>query len=80
MAGTCRPLAPVSFTFDCYRFNGEGVRPSVVASPNEANFMRSRASIEESLLGVVRERADHRWSKQGITVNQKEPHAFWPVA
>ena len=74
MAGTRRPLAPVSFTFDCYRFNGKGIRPSVVASPNEANFMRSRASIEESLLGVVRERA-HAWGREyGLTVTPKEPY------
>jgi len=40
----------VTFDFNYYRFNGRGNRPSMVPSVDQANFMRSRYSVDEGLV------------------------------
>ena len=35
----------VTFDFDFYRFTGNGERPTLVPTPHQAHFMRSRYSV-----------------------------------
>ena len=56
MATAARVPSTVLFHFDYYRFNGKGNLPSVVSSSEQANFIPSRQSVEEALIGVAMER------------------------
>jgi len=49
----------VTFDFNYYRFNGRGNRPSMVPSVDQANFMRSRYSVDEGLVDLATERVKH---------------------
>jgi len=37
------------FSFDFYQFRGRGNKPSLAPTADQANFMSSRISIEESM-------------------------------
>ena len=66
--------AQVSFDFDFYRFTGKGERPTMVTTPHQAHFMRSRYSIEGHLLEAATGRV-MAWSRErGIPVNVKAPY------
>ncbi len=64
----------VAFNFDYYRFNGRGNPPTLVPSLQQANFIRSRQSIDGSLVNAAIDRI-HGWSERnGISVTLKEPY------
>jgi len=65
---------PASFDFDFYRFNGKGIRPSLVPSPDQANFMRSRYSIPESALELAIQRVQQWARTRRIGVVPKKPY------
>ena len=68
-------MTPVpAFHLDFYRFNGKGNLPSVVPTPDQANFMRTRQSVDEALIGVVMERVAQWGKKNGISVNPDPPY------
>ena len=73
MNPSTRTAAAPTFDFDYYRFNGKGNRPVRVSSPEQADFMRSRYSIEESLVNTVCERVAAWGSRRGIGVIPKSP-------
>jgi len=52
-----------AFTFDYFRYNGKGNKPSLVPTVDQANFIRSRFSIEESMLDVAVQRVTD-WARQ----------------
>ena len=66
--------ADITFDFDYYRFNGRGVRPSIVAAADQASFMRSRSSIEGALVDLATERAQQWGKDRGITLNARKPY------
>ena len=69
-----RPAQTMTFDFDCYRFNGKGNRPVLVASPNEADFMRSRHSINESSVELATQRV-LQWSRRNsVGITAKKPY------
>lgn len=68
-----RAAQTTTFDFDCYRFNGKGNRHVLVASPDEADFMRSRYSICESAVEMATQRV-LAWSrKNGFGITAKKP-------
>ncbi len=74
MDSTSKATQTVTFDFDCYRFNGKGNRPVLVASPDEADFMRSRHSISESAVELATQRV-LQWSRRkGVGITAKEPY------
>ena len=74
MATVSHSPADITFDFDFYRFNGRGVRPSLVAAVDQASFMRSRYSIEGALVELASDRA-HQWAKDhGFSLNTRKPY------
>ena len=74
MATVTRITPDVLFDFDFYRFNGKGTRPSLVSSAEEANLMRSRTSLEGSLVELATQKAVH-WARQhGISITPRKPY------
>ena len=64
----------ITFDFNFYRFNGTGNRPSVVPTVEQANFIRSRHSVEKELLDLATERVT-RWSTEhGIRLTPRKPY------
>ena len=68
------PIANNPFSFDFYRFQGRGVKPSMVPTVDQANFLRSRFSIEESMLGDAIERVTDWARSRGISTAVKKPY------
>jgi hypothetical protein len=74
MATVIRIAPDVLFDFDFYRFNGKGVRPSLVSSADEAHLMRSRNSLDAGLVELATQRAV-QWARQhGISITPKKPY------
>jgi hypothetical protein len=74
MARTGQSVSNLIFDFDYYRFNGKGNAPTVVPNVAQANFMRTRYSIPETLVNLATERAQ-KWARDnGISLNPKEPY------
>ena len=63
MITTPRTTATSTFDFDFFRFNGKGNRPIRVSTPQQADFMRSRYSVEENLVNAAIQRVVD-WSKR----------------
>ena len=64
----------VTFDFDFYRFTGKGERPTLVPTPHQAHFMRSRYSVDQQLVDAAMGRV-MKWShERGIAVNAKAPY------
>ena len=68
------PSASNPFSFDFYQFRGRGNKPSLVPTADQANFMRSRVSIEESMLDAAIERVTNWANRYGINVTPKKPY------
>ncbi len=63
----------IAFDFDFYRFNGKGNLPTVVPAPEQANFLRSRYSIDEALIEMAAQRVNTWAEQRGISVQLKKP-------
>ncbi len=74
MANDLRASNNVSFDFDYYRFHGKGTQPSLAPNVDQANFVRSRSSIDESLLSV----AIQRMTAWANCTNPTPPSAITP--
>ena len=64
----------VTFDFNYYRFNGRGNRPSMVPSVDQANFMRSRYSVDEGLVDMATERVKQWAQEHGIRLYVRNPY------
>ena len=74
MESTGTSAADTRVEFNYYRFNGKGQRPSLVAHVGEAHFMRSRQSVDQSMVDLARQRVD-AWSKQqGLSSTMRKPY------
>lgn len=67
------PSVP-TFEFTFYRFNGRGKKPTPVASLDQANFMRSNQSVEESSLGLALQRVEQWAHEQRLPVTPRKPY------
>ncbi len=67
-------LTVPSFHLDFYRFNGKGSLPSVVPTPGQANFMRTRYSVDEQQIPVVMERVSKWGAANAIPIASKPPY------
>lgn len=64
----------VTFDFDFYRFTGKGERPTLVPTPHQAHFMRSRYSVDQQLVDAATGRV-MKWSpERGIPLSAKTPY------
>ena len=73
MANAQQTASNIQFDFDYYRFNGKGNQPSLVPTYDQANFIRSRQSIDESLLTLAIQRVS-RWAIENrLSVSPKKP-------
>ena len=63
-----------TFDFMFYRFNGRGKKPTPVASLDQANFMRSRQSVEEASLGLALQRVEKWASQERVSINPRKPY------
>jgi hypothetical protein len=68
------PTTSNPFSFDFYRFQGRGKKPNLVPTVDQANFLRSRFSIEESMLGDAIERVNEWARSRGISTTPKKPY------
>jgi hypothetical protein len=68
------PTTNNPFSFDFYQFHGRGNQPSLVPTADQANFMRSRVSIEESMLDTAMQRVTDWATRHGINVTPKKPY------
>ncbi len=68
------PTANNPFSFDFYCFNGRGEKPSMVPTVDQANFLRSRFSIEESMLSDAIGRVNDWARSRGISTAAKKPY------
>ena len=66
--------ASTSFVFDYFRYNGKGNRPSLVPTVDQANFIRSRFSIEENKLDLAAQRVSDWATRNGIGTIPKKPY------
>ncbi len=73
MAATRQSDQRVAFDFDFYKFNGRGNAPTLVPSVQDANFMRSRSSVDESLIDVAIGRVLAWASDNGLCVAPRKP-------
>ena len=67
-------VAAPAFHLDFYRFNGKGNLPSMVPTPDQANFMRTRYSVDEEQIPVVMERASNWGKENAIHISSKPPY------
>jgi len=62
------------FSFDFYQFQGRGQKPILLPTVDQANFLRSRFSIEESMMGDAVERVTDWARRNGISTTPKKPY------
>ena len=67
-------MEDIQFDFNYYRFNGAGNRPTTVPSVEQANFMRSRYSVEEPLVDVATQRVSQWAEERGIRLSPRKPY------
>ena len=64
----------ITFDFNYYRFNGKGNRPMTVPSVEQANFMRSRYSVEEGLVNLATQRVKQWAEEHDIRLYPRNPY------
>jgi hypothetical protein len=74
MATITRITPDTMFDFDFYRFNGKGVKPNLVPTAEQANIMRSRSSVDGSLVDIATQRAVQWAREHGISIAPKKPY------
>jgi hypothetical protein len=74
MATVTRIAPDMFFDFDFYAFRGKGVKPSLVPTAEQANIMRSRTSVEGSLVDIATQRAVQWAREHGISIAVRKPY------
>jgi len=64
----------ITFDFNYYRFNGTGSRPTVVPTVEQANFIRSRHSVENEFVDLATDRVARWASEHRIRLTPREPY------
>jgi hypothetical protein len=68
------PTTSNPFSFDFYQFQGRGQKPILLPTVDQANFLRSRFSIEEPMLDSAIQRVTDWANRHGINATPKKPY------